>query len=155
MNAIRRTLLLTLLIAGPLFAAAAPGRGAESPLAIKGYDPVAYFTLARPTLGDPRFEYAWDGFTYRFASTHHLELFRAEPDRYAPQYGNLCTAALARGFRVVSDPLNWIIRDGRLHLFGKPLGPGLMAKDSAAMRAKSAHNFSRHAELPWEGSPPR
>ena len=41
------------------------GRGG---LAIKGYDPVAYFTDGRPVKGDPRFTYAFEGATYQFAS---------------------------------------------------------------------------------------
>ena len=54
-------------------------------LALKGYDPVAYFTDGRPTLGKAEFEYAWDEVRYRFASDEHMKMFRADPDRYAPQ----------------------------------------------------------------------
>ena len=123
---------------------------AEPRLAIKGYDPVAYFTVSRPTPGDPRFEHEWDDMVYRFASARHLEMFRADPDRYAPQYGNLCTAALSRGKRVVSDPNNWIIQNGRLHLFGKPIGPGIMRQDPVGMKAEADKNLERVSQLPWE-----
>ena len=121
-------------------------------LAIRGYDPVAYFTESRPMVGDSRFEYEWDGSIYRFASLRHLELFKANPERYEPQYGNLCTAALSRGKRVISDPNNWIIQDGRLHLFGKPIGPGLMREDPADMKAKADANWPKRAALPWESA---
>ena len=140
--------MLALVGAGPAGGGAA---GAEERLAIKGYDPVAYFTLGKATPGDPRYEYAWDGLVYRFASAEHRDLFKGDPERYAPQYGNLCTAALSRGFRVISDPLNWTIQNGRLHLFGKPVGPEIMARDAVAMKARADGNFARHAELPWEG----
>ena len=33
-------------------------------LAIRGYDPVAYFTEGRPLLGKPEFEHVWDGARY-------------------------------------------------------------------------------------------
>ena len=56
------------------------------PLAIKGYDPVSYFTDGKPTRGFPEFEYEWDGLRYRFARAEHRELFKAEPVRYAPQF---------------------------------------------------------------------
>ncbi len=56
-------------------------------LAIKGYDPVAYFTLGKPTKGIPEFEHEWMGAKWRFASARHLELFKSDPEKYAPQYG--------------------------------------------------------------------
>jgi len=51
----------------------------EFPLAIKGYDPVAYFTVGKPTPGLAEFEYAWDERRYRFANAENRELFKADP----------------------------------------------------------------------------
>ena len=56
-------------------------------VAIKGYDPVAYFTDAKPTKGKKNFEYQWQGAKWRFSSARNLELFKADPGKYAPQYG--------------------------------------------------------------------
>lgn len=56
-------------------------------VAIKGYDTVAYFTLGEPTEGSPEFEYEWKGAKWRFANAADLEMFKADPERYAPQYG--------------------------------------------------------------------
>jgi len=56
-------------------------------LAIKGYDPVAYFTQAKPLKGSEEFTYQWMGAEWRFASAEHLDLFRSNPEKYAPQYG--------------------------------------------------------------------
>lgn len=56
-------------------------------LAIKGYDPVAYFTRGEPTKGSEEFEYEWNGAKWRFATREHLEIFREDPEKYAPQYG--------------------------------------------------------------------
>ena len=145
-NSSFKSFALAILIFALSFGAAA----SESRLAIRGYDTVAYFTESRPTVGDPRFQHEWDGMVYRFASARHLDLFKADPERYAPQYGNFCTAALAKGKRVVSDPNNWIIQNGRLHLFGQPIGPGLIARDPVAMKAKADTNYPRVSELPWE-----
>jgi YHS domain-containing protein len=66
-------------------------------LALKGYDPVAYFTAGRPTAGKPEYEAVYDGARYHFASARSLELFKADPDRYAPQYAGACTAGIAMG----------------------------------------------------------
>jgi len=37
-------------------------------IALKGYDPVAYFATGRPTPGTDEFTEPWKGATYRFAS---------------------------------------------------------------------------------------
>lgn len=143
-------LLLTWLLAGPTFGAVAATETIEDRLAIKGYDPVAYFTEGRPMVGDPQFEYKWDDAIYRFASLHHLELFKGDPDRYVPQHGNWCTAALSRGVKVVADPNNWIIHDDRLYVFGKPIGPGILSADPVGVKARAEKNWARFSELPFE-----
>jgi len=56
-------------------------------LAIKGYDPVAYFTQGKPLKGSEEFTYQWMGAQWRFASAEHLDLFKSNPEKYAPQYG--------------------------------------------------------------------
>src|SRR5437762_13580246 len=58
-----------------LFAAvlvsAAPSSGEELRLAISGYDPVAYFTDAKPVPGLAQFEHVWRELRWRFASSEH------------------------------------------------------------------------------------
>ena len=93
---------------------------------------MAYFTEKRPMIGDPQYQHEWDGAIYRFASAKHLELFKADPDRYLPQYNNWCAASVAKGEKVHGNPEWWLVVDGRLYLFGRPIGPGLMSKDAAA-----------------------
>jgi hypothetical protein len=70
----RRTVMcLGLLAAASPLVPLAPSLAAETaPLAIRGYDPVAYFTVGRPTPGLPEFEYEWDEHRYRFARAEHL-----------------------------------------------------------------------------------
>ncbi len=139
------------LLIGLMFSHGAIAGNAEERLAIKGYDPVAYFTESRPMKGDPRFEYEFDDMIYRFARARHLDIFKSDPDRYLPQYGNLCTAALSKGFKVTSDPNNWLIHDGKLHLFGKPIGPGLMRQDPEGMKKRANENLPNVAHLPTPG----
>ena len=66
-------------------------------VAIKGYDPVAYFTLAKPTIGLAEFAYEWDEQRYFFVRAEHRDIFKADPVRYAPQFANFCAVALTRG----------------------------------------------------------
>ena len=56
-------------------------------VALKGYDTVAYFTDGKPVKGEKDFEYAWKGAKWRFASQKHLDMFKSDPEKYAPQYG--------------------------------------------------------------------
>ena len=56
-------------------------------LAIKGYDPVAYFMQGKPLRGSEELTYQWMGSEWRFASAEHLHLFKSNPHKYAPQYG--------------------------------------------------------------------
>jgi YHS domain-containing protein len=113
-----------------------------SALAIKGYDPVAYFTAGKATSGLAEFKYEWGGHLYQFSRSDNLERFKAEPARYAPQFGNYCAMALSKGELVVADPENWLISDGKLYVFGKPApaGPALFQKDLAANIAKAEQN---------------
>jgi YHS domain-containing protein len=143
-NLSRRTALsLGLLVALPL-AVPLPSLATDMPLAIQGYDPVAYFIDGRPIRGTPDFEYQWDEHTYRFASAQHRELFKADPVRYAPQFGNYCAMALALNKIVKANPENWLISDNKLYVFGSPApkGPELFEKDLATNISKANENRS-------------
>lgn len=124
-NAIR----LVLLVAVCLFATLLPSVAAERvPLAIKGYDPVAYFTIGKPVPGLPEIEYEWDEHRYHFSRAEHRELFKADPVRYAPQFANFCAMALSQGELVEADPESWLISDGELYIFGKAMGPSVFQR---------------------------
>ena len=110
------------------------------PLGIKGYDPVAYFTMQRATPGSARFEYQWDEHTWRFASAAHRDQFKADPARYAPQFANFCAVALARGEVQEANPEYWLISDGKLYLFGKAYGPEVFRKDLAESIERAEQN---------------
>jgi YHS domain-containing protein len=119
----------------------------EVPLAILGFDPVAYFTDGKPVRGRPEISYDWDDYRYRFSSAEHRELFEADPARYAPQFANSCAMALTRGDVVEANPAYWLISDGKLYLFGKPNGPALfrhgLTEHIAQARQNEAHTLSR------------
>jgi hypothetical protein len=129
------------LAASPLVGAPSRPFAAESvPLAIKGYDPVAYFTVGKPTRGLPELEHEWDERRYRFSRAEHRELFKADPVRYAPQFADFCAMALSLGEIVVADPEIWLVSNGRLYIFGKPAGPDLFKQDLARNLSKANQN---------------
>lgn len=86
-------------------------------LAIHGYDPVAYFADGKPVEGKSEFQIKWKGATWRFASAEHREMFKADPEKYAPKYGGYCAWAVAHGSTADVDPKNaWKISEGNLYL---------------------------------------
>ena len=84
--------------------------------AVGGYDPVAYFTEGKPVAGSANITHEWKGATWRFASEKNRDLFKASPEKYAPQYGGYCAWAVAQGYTAKGDPNHWKIVDGKLFL---------------------------------------
>jgi len=130
----------------------AVAQAGDDRLALKGYDPVAYFTEKRAVAGTSQYRHDWDGAIYQFVSAKHLELFKGDPDRYLPQYDNWCAASVAKGAKVHANPEYWLVVDGRLYLFGGPIGPTLMSKDPTAMKSQADDNWPKVSKLP---DPPR
>lgn len=85
-------------------------------LAVRGYDPVAYFTDGRPVEGRPEHTATHAGATYRFATAEHKAAFAADPAKFVPQYGGYCAWAVSQGYTAPIDPAAWRIVDGRLYL---------------------------------------
>jgi YHS domain-containing protein len=142
-----RHIIIAISLAGLGFNAA-PMASAEKPpiyrglledAAVSGYDPVAYFKAGAPVEGKKAFEYTYEGATWRFASAENLNAFKADPGKYAPQYGGYCAWAVSQGYTAKGDPRNWRIVNGRLYLnyntdiqkkWEKDI-PGLIAKGDA------------------------
>lgn len=84
--------------------------------AIHGHDPVAYFKQGKPVPGSKDFTARYKGATWRFVSAENRDLFEADPDAYAPQYGGHCAYAASRGYFADADPVAWRIHNGKLYL---------------------------------------
>ncbi len=84
--------------------------------AIRGYDPVAYFTAGRPTKGREAYTTRYMDADWYFTSAENRDLFVAMPEKYAPQYGGYCAWAVANGYTATTDPWAWAVVDGRLYL---------------------------------------
>lgn len=85
-------------------------------IAIRGYDTVAYFTQSMPVEGNEKFTTQWSDATWKFSSQEHLDLFLAEPEKYAPQYGGYCAYGVAQESLVKIEPEQWSIVDDKLYL---------------------------------------
>ena len=60
--------------------------------------------------------YSWKGATWRFASAQNRDAFKADPEKYAPQYGGYCAYAVSQGATAKGDPKVWSVVDGKLYL---------------------------------------
>ena len=96
--------------------------------AIEGHDTVAYFHLDASDLdsdglpnmqavkGDPQFSAEHEGAIWIFSSQENLDLFNAEPAKYAPAYNGYCAYAAAKGSLAKTNPDAWRVIDGKLYL---------------------------------------
>jgi YHS domain-containing protein len=108
-------LTVMLLFAGTLFAAS-PVNTDSKRVAIKGYDPVAYFTMDNPVKGNKNYQHEWKGAKWRFSSANHMNLFIEDPEKYAPRYGGYCAYGVAVNALFDIKPEAWSIVDGKLYL---------------------------------------
>ncbi|BCH32531.1 hypothetical protein MesoLjLc_44610 [Mesorhizobium sp. L-8-10] len=90
-------------------------------VAIKGYDPVSYFTQNEAVQGSPEFTYRWLGADWHFVSAENRDIFKADPVKYAPQYGGYCADGVSFGTITTNiDPKAWRIIEGKLYLSYDP-----------------------------------
>ncbi len=117
-------------------------------LALKGYDPVAFFTVQQPTPGDARYTATHEGATYRFSSAANRETFMKEAAKYAPQYGGYCAFGVAGGYKVKVDPEAFTVRDGKLYLNYDKRVQERWLKDMPGYLSKSEANWSGLRDKP-------
>jgi YHS domain-containing protein len=97
--------------------------------AVHGYDAVSYFADGKPQVGSAKYEYEWQGVRWRFVSAAHRDSFKANPERYAPQFGGYCSLAVSRGITADGDPEQWAVVDGKLFLNNNPRAQALWDQD--------------------------
>ena len=116
MKTIARTLLALTLLSTPVFAGSLVNVAGASHIAIEGYDPVAFFTDAKPVKGSPSISATHQGAVYFFATEEHKQLFTVSPDKYVPQYGGFCAFGVGLNALFPVDISTWQIRNGKLYL---------------------------------------
>jgi YHS domain-containing protein len=107
--------VLMLLFSGVAFAGTSFNVDANG-VAIKGYDPVAYFTMSKPVMGKDNFMYEWQGAKWKFSSEENKKMFMGNPEKYAPRYGGYCAFGAAQNALFDIQPQAWTIHDGSLYL---------------------------------------
>jgi len=107
----------------------------EAKVALKGHDPVAYFTDGKPVKGTATNSYDFDEGRYLFSTPAHKQMFAAAPDKYVPQFDGLCASGLSMGMKAQADPTVWKIIDGKLYVFSSPQALEMAEKDPSIIKA--------------------
>ena len=89
----------------------------SSNVAIKGYDPVAFYTLGNAVMGVELFSYQWQEVQWQFESQQNKQAFIEQPEKYAPQYGGYCSFAVSQGVTADINPQVWHLENEKLYLF--------------------------------------
>ncbi|MEJ5995071.1 YHS domain-containing (seleno)protein [Pedobacter sp. Du54] len=111
--------------------------------AIKGYDPVAFFTQSKPVMGADSLSFAYKGANWLFSSTENLKKFKASPGKYEPQYGGYCAYGMADGHKAPTQTETWTVTDGKLYF-----NYNLKVKE---MWNKNQPAFIEKANAQWPG----
>ena len=108
-------------------------------LAIDGYDPVGYFTDARPMPGRDDLEYSFAGAVWRFRNEGNRAAFVDRPEVYMPRFGGYDPTSVARGVATPGYPQLWLIAGTRLYLFHSAKERAIFIADAdAAIEAAEA-----------------
>jgi YHS domain-containing protein len=113
----------------------------EHGLAIKGYDPVSYFTTRKPTPGLAQYSTTYKGATYRFVSAENRDRFIASPEKFVPQYGGYCAYAISLNKIADIDPDEWAIVNNKLYLNNGFLAQSLWSLDKFGNIVRGDQNW--------------
>ncbi|WP_407527076.1 YHS domain-containing (seleno)protein [Lacibacter sp. MH-610] len=123
----------------------------EKGVAVKGYDPVAYFTQNKAVKGKAQFAVIHLGVKYYFSSNDNKEEFKKNPAKYEPQYGGWCAYAMGEtGEKVDFDPETFKILNGKLYLFYNKFFNNTLPKwnkDEANLKTKADVNWKKFYHL--------
>lgn len=109
-------IFLFALLLQPGLGARAADKTTAGDVAIRGYDPVAYFRAGEAKKGNESYTFRWHNLTWHFSSEENRELFQTSPEKYSPQYDGYCAWAMTEARKAETDPEIWKIVDGRLYL---------------------------------------
>ena len=115
--------------------------------ALKGYDPVTYFTLGKAVKGKKDIgAVISQGATYYFSSNENKEAFKKNAAAYEPQYGGWCAYAMGNdGSKVDIDPETFKIVNGKLYVFYNKF-----FNNTLKTWNKDESNLNKKADANWQ-----
>lgn len=135
-------LALSLLTASYGFAADIDMNANQNDVAISGYDTVAYFSKGKAVEGSYKYTATYKNAIYQFSSAKNRDLFRSNPEQYAPQFGGFCAMGVALEKKLDVDPKAFKIVDGKLYLNLNPAVQKKWLTDVPAYIDTAENNWS-------------
>ena len=117
-------------------------------LALRGYDPVAYFEDGRPTRGVENISASYRGARYLFASEAHRKLFLENPQKYVPEYGGFCAVGTSFGEKVDVDPKTGKVVNGKLYVNNGPKALEIFDHDTQNTISRANQNWPTVKDKP-------
>jgi len=112
-------------------------------IALKGFDPVSYFSPAGPAAGKAEITAKHDGAIYQFSSLRNRDTFAANPSKFVPAYGGFCAMGVALEQKLDVNPKLWRVVDGKLYLNVHKEAQSRWLEDVKGNLAKADKNWPR------------
>lgn len=112
-------------------------------IALRGYDPVAYFTQNEAVKGSESFSWDWQGVRWLFRNEANRAVFKTNPEKYAPQFGGFCAYGASEGHLSPTDPDAWTIVGDKLYLNFSPKVKSLWLPDTTSRIPKAVIYWKR------------
>ncbi|MEM7209181.1 MAG: YHS domain-containing (seleno)protein [Pseudomonadota bacterium] len=146
MTALVKSMLAAAVLVSQLVVSAHAGGGSEvnkgdNGVAIKGYDPVSYFTDGAPAKGSAEHSVDWKGATWQFASAANRDAFAADPEKFAPAYGGYCAVGTRMGLKIDIQPDQFKIVDNTLYINSSTNAHNLWLQDVPGNIATANQNW--------------
>jgi len=118
----------------------------DNNVALSGYDPVSYFAN-KPIEGNKEINYTYKGVTYYFLTEKSKAVFKANPEKFEPQYGGWCAYALGKKNPELmdADPETYKITNGKLYVFYNSFGVNTKKKWT-----KNESDMQQNADENWK-----
>jgi hypothetical protein len=115
-------------------------RSTLSPIALAGFDPVAYHLGGGPMPGSPAHELTHGGAVWRFASAANRDAFLDAPTLYEPRFAGFDASAVGDGYAADADPRRYALIDSELFFFRSEESRRRFLAD-AGLREKARANW--------------
>ena len=117
-------------------------------VALRGYDPVAYFASAKPQQGQSQYSYDYKGSRFYFSSEENRRAFMETPEKYAPQFGGYCAYGTSQGYKVSTQPDAFAVVKDKLYLNYNKKVQGIWQQDVPGNIERAEKNWPEVQKAP-------
>ena len=115
-------------------------------VAIRGYDPVSFFTEEELQAGNEDLEVIYAGAKWRFATDIHKAMFEAAPEDFMPQFGGYCAYGVANNYLADGSPRFWLIDGEKLYFFFSEGQLVMWSQNKDVLLKRSPDNWEQLSE---------